>query len=57
MSMTPFSDEFLEAKVNSIYNGDASQGAAGVFVNLTLKVSLTLFPAIHASNKHLSPTF
>lgn len=51
MSMTPFSDEFLEAKVNSIYNGDASQGAAGVFVNLTLKVSLTSFPAIYASNQ------
>lgn len=36
MSMTPFSDEFIKAKVNRIYQGDPSQGAAGVFVNLTL---------------------
>lgn len=39
MSMTPFSDEFIEAHVNRIYNGNASQGAAGVFVNITLSVS------------------
>lgn len=38
MSMTPFSDDFMEAKVNRIYNGDASRGEAGVFVNLTLKL-------------------
>lgn len=38
MSMTPFSDEFMDAKVNKIYNGDASQGAAGVFVNLTIQL-------------------
>ncbi|CAG9860551.1 unnamed protein product [Phyllotreta striolata] len=38
MSMTPFSDEFLAAKVNSIYRGDRSQGQAGVFVNLTLQL-------------------
>lgn len=36
MSMTPFSDEFMEAKVNKIYRGDATVGAAGVFVNMTL---------------------
>lgn len=36
MSMTPYSDEFMKAKVNKIYKGDASQGAGGVFVNLTL---------------------
>ncbi|KAG5889930.1 hypothetical protein JTB14_028940 [Gonioctena quinquepunctata] len=30
MSMTPFSDEFLAAKVNGIYRGDRSQGQAGV---------------------------
>lgn len=38
MSMTPFSDEFLAAKVNNIYRGDRSQGQAGVFVNLTLQL-------------------
>lgn len=38
MSMTPFSDEFMNAKVNSIYRGDRSQGNAGVFVNLTLQL-------------------
>lgn len=38
MSMTPFSDEFLAAKVNSIYRGDRAQGQAGVFVNLTLQL-------------------
>lgn len=38
MSMTPFSDEFLGAKVNSIYRGDRSAGQAGVFVNLTLQL-------------------
>lgn len=37
--MTPFSDEFLNAKVNNIYSGDPAQGMAGVFVNMTLKVS------------------
>lgn len=42
MSMTPFSDEFIEAHVNRIYNGNASQGAAGVFVNITLSVSFFL---------------
>lgn len=43
MSMTPYSDEFMEAKVNNIYRGDPSQGAAGVFVNLTLKVFFFYF--------------
>lgn len=38
MSMTPFSDEFMEAKVNNIYQGDPAQGLAGVFVNLTLMI-------------------
>lgn len=38
MSMTPFSDQFLDARVNKIYNGNASQGAAGVFVNMTLQL-------------------
>lgn len=38
MSMTPFSDQFLGAKVNSIYKGDRTAGQAGVFVNLTLQL-------------------
>ena len=38
MSMTPFSDEFMEGKVNNIYQGDPAQGLAGVFVNLTLMI-------------------
>lgn len=38
MSMTPFSDEFLAAKVNNIYKGDRTHGQAGVFVNLTLQL-------------------
>lgn len=38
MSMTPFSDEFLAAKVNGIYKGERSLGQAGVFVNLTLQL-------------------
>jgi hypothetical protein len=36
MSMTPFSDEFMEAKVNKIYNGDDE--SPGVYANLTLMV-------------------
>lgn len=36
--MTPFSDEFMGAKVNKIYNGEAAQGSAGVFVNMTIEV-------------------
>ncbi|KAL1501177.1 hypothetical protein ABEB36_006557 [Hypothenemus hampei] len=38
MSMTPFSDEYLGAKVNNIYQGDRSQGQAGVFINITLQL-------------------
>lgn len=36
MSMTPFSDEFIDAEINEIYKGDASKGLEGVFVNFTL---------------------
>ncbi|XP_055624298.1 uncharacterized protein LOC129767424 isoform X2 [Toxorhynchites rutilus septentrionalis] len=37
MSMTPFSDEFLEARVNGIYTTiPAAQGMKGVFVNYTI---------------------
>lgn len=57
MSMTPFSDEFMDASVNKIYNGDATQGAAGVFVNLTIELienSQTLRPNIKSDiQKHL----
>ncbi|XP_055385324.1 uncharacterized protein LOC129614628 [Condylostylus longicornis] len=57
MSMTPFSDEFMEAKVNNIYQGDPSRGAAGVFVNLTMKLeenSETLRPTLRSDvQKHL----
>lgn len=57
MSMTPFSDEFLNAKVNSIYRGDRSAGQAGVFVNLTLQLeenSDTSRPSIRSDiQKHL----
>lgn len=57
MSMTPFSDEFLDARVNKIYNGDASQGAAGVFVNLTIQLEEngeTLRPNVKSEiQKHL----
>lgn len=38
MSMTKFSDEFLNAKVNSVYKGNRAAGQAGVFVNLTLQL-------------------
>ncbi|XP_055836550.1 uncharacterized protein LOC129905167 isoform X2 [Episyrphus balteatus] len=57
MSMTPYSDEFIEAKVNNIYRGDPSQGSPGVFVNLTLKIeenAETLRPNLRSDvQKHL----
>lgn len=57
MSMTPFSDEFLDAYVNNIYNGDPAQGFAGVFVNLTLQLeenNETLRPSVKSDlQKHL----
>lgn len=55
--MTPFSDEFLDATVNKIYNGNAAEGAAGVFVNLTIQLEEngeTLRPQIKSDiQKHL----
>ncbi|XP_043288768.1 uncharacterized protein pwn isoform X2 [Venturia canescens] len=39
MSMTPFSDEYMGSLINSIYQGDVSQGQGGVFVNATLKLT------------------
>lgn len=58
MEMTPFSDEFMEARVNKIYKGDAARGeAAGIFVNVTLKLSETgetVRPAVRNEiQKHL----
>lgn len=57
MSMTPFSDEFMTAKVNSVYAGDRSAGQAGVFVNVTLQLeenAETSRPAVrHDIQKHL----
>lgn len=41
MDMTPFSDDFMEARVNKIYKGDTSRGEGGIFVNVTLKLSET----------------
>lgn len=38
MSMTPFSDDFISARVHNIYTGNASQGAPGVFVNMTIQL-------------------
>lgn len=38
MSMTPFSDEFIDARINKIYSGDAAQGLAGIFVNMTIEM-------------------
>jgi len=40
MSMTPYSDEFMEAKVNNIYRGDPNLGGSGVYVNMTIKVCI-----------------
>lgn len=55
--MTPFSDEFLNAHVNNIYKGNASQGTAGVFVNMTIEMDEngeTLRPNIKSDiQKHL----
>jgi hypothetical protein len=38
MSMTPYSDEFMDATINNFYQGDPARGLAGVFVNLTLMI-------------------
>lgn len=39
ISMTPFSDDFISARVNNIYPGNVNHGtAAGVFVNLTIQL-------------------
>lgn len=57
MSMTPFSDEFIDAKINEIYKGDASKGFSGVFVNFTIMLEEngeTLQPKIKAEiQRHL----
>ncbi|XP_055610047.1 uncharacterized protein LOC129756990 isoform X2 [Uranotaenia lowii] len=39
MSMTPFSDEFMDARVNSVYTTNpAASGIKGVFVNYTISL-------------------
>ncbi|XP_030386913.1 mucin-2 isoform X2 [Scaptodrosophila lebanonensis] len=57
MSMTPYSDEFMDAKVNNIYRGDPNLGGSGVYVNLTLKLDEsveTLRPNLRSDvQKHL----
>lgn len=57
MDMTPFSDDFMEARVNKFYKGDESRGEAGIFVNVTLKLSETgetVRPAVRNDiQKHL----
>ncbi|XP_017093898.2 uncharacterized protein pwn [Drosophila bipectinata] len=57
MSMTPYSDEFMEAKVNNIYRGDPNLGGSGVFVNMTIKLDEsveTLRPNLRSDvQKHL----
>nr|XP_016941267.2 uncharacterized protein LOC108018248 isoform X5 [Drosophila suzukii] len=57
MSMTPYSDEFMEAKVNNIYRGDPNLGGSGVYVNMTIKLDEsveTLRPNLRSDvQKHL----
>ncbi|KAL9921918.1 calcium-binding EGF-like domain-containing protein pawn isoform 2-T5 [Glossina fuscipes fuscipes] len=57
MSMTPYSDEFMEARVNNIYRSEPSLGGSGVFVNLTIKLDEsveTLRPNLRSDvQKHL----
>lgn len=38
MSMTPFSDDFIAARVNSIYEDKANPASTGVFVNFTIQM-------------------
>nr|CAD7199187.1 unnamed protein product [Timema douglasi] len=56
MSMTPYSDDFLGVKVNSVYTNAAGPGGS-VFVNITLQLEEsgeTLRPAIrHDIQRHL----
>lgn len=55
MSMTPFSDDYLDAKVNRIFQGDAETG--GVWVNMTMNLnenSETIRPSTKGEiQKHL----
>nr|XP_014085266.1 mucin-5AC isoform X3 [Bactrocera oleae] len=57
MSMTPYSDEFMDARVNNIYRGDPNLGGSAVFVNMTIKLDEsveTLRPNLRADvQKHL----
>lgn len=38
MSMTPFSDDFINARVNNIFFGNDSASVPGVYVNLTIQM-------------------
>lgn len=39
MSMTPYSDKFIEARINNVYQNVSVRGTSGVFLNITLMVS------------------
>ncbi|CAD6239486.1 GSCOCG00008712001-RA-CDS [Cotesia congregata] len=57
MSMTPFSDEYMDSSINNLFQGLASEGRGGVFVNATLKLTYeprTARPALAGDlQKHL----
>lgn len=36
--MTPFSDDFIAARVNNMYADKANQAATGIFVNFTIQM-------------------
>lgn len=36
--MTPFSDDFITARVNNIFSGKSNQSPGGVFVNFTIQM-------------------
>lgn len=38
MSMTPFSDDFISARVNNIYMDETNEAATGVYVNFTIQM-------------------
>lgn len=55
MSMTPFSDDFINARVNNIYYGNETTSPQGVFVNLTIQIEGNL-DAIKSNIKTEIPT-
>lgn len=38
MSMTPFSDDFIAARVNNMHADKANQAATGIYVNFTIQM-------------------